>query len=101
MGEEPLSKDHAKAKLNRCFEEGAVIYSQHFRDELANDDLTRVDVLMICRSGAIVAAPEKDIKTGHWKYRIEGTTIDRHRIALVFAFRAQSAVLITVFKRRQ
>jgi hypothetical protein len=35
----PLSKDRAKAELNRCLEERAVIYSRHFRDELADDDL--------------------------------------------------------------
>ena len=94
-----LTKDRDKAKLNRCLHEGAVIYSKHFRAELANDDLTTEDVLAVCRSGAIIMGPEKDIKTGHWKYRIEGITVDRRQLAVVFTFRTELAVLIAVFER--
>jgi hypothetical protein len=94
-----LSRDQAKANLNRCLEEGAVIYSQHFRDELANDDLTTGDILTVCGSGAILMAPEKDIRTGQWKYRIEGMTADRRQVAVVFTFRTDLAVFITVFER--
>jgi hypothetical protein len=43
---------------------------------LSNDDLTTEDILAVCRSGAIVMASEKDIKTGQWKYRIEGITAE-------------------------
>jgi hypothetical protein len=64
VNDRPLGKDQAKAKLNSCIEEGTVIYSRHFRDELMNDDLTIADVLTICRSGAVLMAPEKDIRTG-------------------------------------
>jgi hypothetical protein len=99
VSDAPLAKDRAKAKLNRCLDEGTVIYSRHFRDELVNDDLTTEDTLAVCRSGAIVMAPEKDIKTGQWKYRIEGITADRRQIAVVFTFRPELAVFITVFER--
>jgi Domain of unknown function (DUF4258) len=99
VSNEPLSKDRAKAKLNLCLEEGVVLYSRHFREELARDDLTRGDVLTVCRSGMIVMAAEKDIKTGDWKYRIEGMTADRRQIAVVFTFQSELAVLITVFAR--
>ena len=76
MTDGPLGKDQAKAKVLRCLEEGVVSYSRHFRDELANDALTTGDILTVCRSGAIAMAAEKDIKTGQWKYRIEGLTAD-------------------------
>jgi hypothetical protein len=99
VGDAPLSRDRAKAKLDGCIEDGAVMYSRHFRDELANDDLTTEDILAVCRSGAIIMAPEKDIKTGQWKYRIEGVTADRRNVALVFAFKNELAVFITVFER--
>jgi Domain of unknown function (DUF4258) len=95
----PLTKDRAKAELNRCLHEGRVVYSKHFRDELLNDDLTMEDILAVCRSGAIIMASEKDIKTGQWKYRIEGITADRRQVAVVFTFRPELAVLITVFER--
>lgn len=99
MKDAPLTKDRAKAKLNGCLEDGTVTYSQHFRDELANDDLTTGDILTVCKSGVIVMAPEKDIKTGQWKYRIEGITVDGRKIAVVFTFRADMAAFITVFER--
>ena len=58
------------------------------------------DTLAICRTGLIIRVPEKDIKTGDWKYRIEGWTADRESLAVVFALKAvRKAVLITVFKR--
>jgi hypothetical protein len=44
-------------------------------------------------------APECDIRTGQWKYRIEGTTAEMRRIAIVFAFRAETTVMITVFEK--
>lgn len=78
---------------------GTVIYTKHFRDELVNDDLTMKDVLAVCKSGAVIMEPEKDIKTGKWKYRIEGITADRRQVAVVFTFRSDLAVFITVFDR--
>jgi hypothetical protein len=97
--DEPLTKDQAKAALNSCLEDGTVIYTRHFRDELANEGLTMEDVLRACRSGAIAMSPEKDIKIGDWKYRIEGNTAEGRHIAVVFCFRADAGVFITVFKR--
>lgn len=74
--------------------------TKHFREELANDDLTMEDVLRVCKSGAIVMEPEQDIKTGHWKYRIEGSTVDARHIAVVFRLRPDAGVFITVFERK-
>jgi hypothetical protein len=94
-----LGKDLAKVKLNHCLEEGTVVYSKHFREELSNDRLTMSDVLTVCRAGAISREPEIDIRTGQWKYTIDGITADRDRVAVVFTFRSERAVFITVFKR--
>ena len=85
--------------MNRCLEEGSVIYTQHFGKELANDNLTTQDVLAVCRSGAVIMEPEKDIKTGQWKYRIEGITIERRKAAVVFTLKPSLAVFITVFEQ--
>lgn len=88
-------------KLNRCLEEGQVVYSRHFREELLNDSFTMGDVLRVCRSGAIFMAPEQDAKTGRWKYRIEGRSVDYRAMAVVFTFGQDRAVFITVFEGRQ
>ncbi|MGJ5818293.1 DUF4258 domain-containing protein [Paludibaculum fermentans] len=99
MHDEPLSGAGAKAKLIWCLEAGAVIYSRHFRDELQSDNLTMEDVIRVCKSGMISMAPEQDIRTGQWKYRIEGFTAELSGIAVVFTLRTELAVYITVFKR--
>jgi len=44
-------------------------------------------------------SPEKDLKTGQWKYRIEGITADRRKVAVVFTFSLERAIFITVFER--
>ena len=44
-------------------------------------------------------APEVDIRSGEWKYRIEGVTIEGVGVAVVFTFREGRVVFITVFKR--
>jgi hypothetical protein len=97
----PLSKDRAKARLNWCLEEGLVIYTRHFREELVSDGFTMQDVLTICKAGAINMQPEKDIKTGQWKFRIDGITTERRTLAVVFTFRTEAAVFITAFERKR
>lgn len=99
MSDAPLSNECAKAQLNECIENGYVIYSRHFKEELVADGLTMQDVQVVCRSGAVASPPEPDIRTGQWKYRIEGLTPERIRVAVIFTFRTERGVLITVFRR--
>lgn len=100
MKDAPLTGNQAKAQLNLCLDDGFVIYTRHFKQELASDGLTMEDVLAVCHSGVILMAPEKDIKTGDWKYRIEGYTADQEDVALIFTLKPErKAVFITAFKR--
>lgn len=95
--ERPLDRDSAKRELLARLSGGRVVYTRHFRDELRNDGLTMQDVLTVCRAGAIRRQAEIDLKTGLWKYRIEGSS-DGRRLAVVFTFREDGAVFITVFE---
>lgn len=96
----PLTRDQAKSLLCECLRAGTVVFSKHFRDELMNDGLTIADVLPVCRAGVVKDAPEPDIKRGTWKYRIEGSTLDRDLVAIVFSFdEERRAVFITAFKK--
>lgn len=56
-----------------------------------------VDVA-VYRSGSIIMPPESNIKTGQWKYRIEGTTVERRQVAVVFSFKNERAVVFTMGK---
>ncbi len=99
MSGKALDGAKAKEELNRRLTEGKVVYTRHFLDELRDDDLIIGDALYVCRSGRIQQPPECDIKTGHWKYRIEGPVPDHGEVAVVFRFGSDDAVFITVFRR--
>jgi hypothetical protein len=66
-----------------------------FRDELRADnfEINQASFRQHLRT------PECDIKTGEWKYRIEGYEPEGRRMAIVFCFKPQSlAFLITAFE---
>ena len=93
-----LSRQEAVDRLRRCLEEGAVIPGAHFRQELAHEGLTIADAWQVLRSGRIYDPPEQDIKTGEWKYRVEGPEPGGKWMAVVFSFKTVNrAFLITIF----
>lgn len=94
-----IKREIALGRLRDCLGHGGhVMYGPHFRDELAREGLAIPDAWLVMRSGQIYDPPEPDIKTGEWKYRVEGHTADGTWIAIVFCFKAvDRAFLITVF----
>ncbi|HEY4816728.1 MAG TPA: DUF4258 domain-containing protein [Candidatus Acidoferrum sp.] len=100
-----LSRTEAAGLVRKCLESGRrVIPGGHFRDELAKEGLTLPDALHVLRTGRIYDEPEEDIKTGEWKYRIEGREVDGRVLKIVFCFKdfdeIDTAYLITVFSHR-
>jgi len=89
----------AQDLLHFCLEgEGEVIPGRHFRDELAKERLTFEDAWMVLNTGQIYDPPEPDIKTGEWKYRVEGWESGGKWLVIAFSFKTISrAFLITIF----
>jgi hypothetical protein len=88
--------------IKYCITSGAISYGQHFQKELANESLTMSDVYFILRGGNVSLPPEQDIKTGHWKYRLEGKDQEGNRLAIVFCFKENvRGFLITIFSIRR
>jgi hypothetical protein len=84
--------------VRHCLENGSIIPSKHFRDELAKESADINDAFHVLRCGNIFDPPEQDMKTGEWKYRIEGHIPDGQWLAIVFKFRTEdSAFVITIF----
>ena len=78
--------------------EGEIIPGRHFRDELANEGLSFGDVWVVLNTGQIVDPPEHDVRTGEWKYRVEGFESGGKWLVIVFSFKTISRVfLITIF----
>lgn len=98
-----MSLDLARDMLRDCLgESGSVTIGYHFREELRKEGLSIPDAWQVLRSGCIYNPPEPDIKTGEWKYTIEGRVPDGIRPAIVFSFKqVNEAYLITVFSVRR
>ena len=72
--------------------------AKHFKEELLNEGLDFSDALYVLERGLIIDPPEQNIKSGEWKYRIEGYEPNGIYLAIVFCFKAvDQALLITVF----
>ena len=72
--------------------------TKHFRDELANESITSQDAWTVLRSGSIYDEPEQDIRTGDWKYGVEGYEPGGKWMAIILTFRStERAFLVTIF----
>jgi hypothetical protein len=84
--------------LHYCLGDGEVKHGTHFREELAKEKLSYEDAWGVLLRGRIFDPPEQDIKTGEWKYRIEGREAGGKWVAIIFSFKTiDRAFLITVF----
>jgi hypothetical protein len=90
---EPLSAGQVKKLLIAVLESGTLSFTGHAYEEMANDDLTEVDVRNTLRGG--VAHPG-ELRSGTWRYQVTTS-----RMAVAIAFRSESsAVVITAWRLR-
>jgi hypothetical protein len=93
-----LSRREAEKQLRFCLEDGQVVRSKHFIDELAIEKMSFADALAVLRTGSVFDEPEPDLRTGDWKYRIEGREPGGKYAAVVFTFKTEDrTLLITIF----
>ncbi len=94
-----LSIQEAEDLLHYCLgPEGKVIPGLHFQKELEEENLEIPDAWFVLRKGHVLLPPEPDIKTGEWKYTVEGHETGGKYIGIVFSFKeVDYAFLITVF----
>jgi len=83
-----------------------VVLTRHFREELSNEGVSYEDAHTVLRYGIIYDPPEENMKTGEWKYRVEGHEPGGKWMVVVFSFKTiERANLITIFsvqsKRRR
>ena len=97
-----LTCSQATDQLRQCLSVGKVILGKHFREELANEGLQILDAYHVLQRGRVFQQPEQDIRTGEWKYRMEGTAPEGESLAIVFCFRDENTgFLITIFSIRR
>jgi len=97
-----LARAEAADLVRYCLSAGRLIPGKHFREELANEGLDILDAHNVLKTGNIFQEPEPDIRSGDWKYKMEGTDLEGRPLAVVFCFKDESTgFLITVFSIRR
>lgn len=92
------TQEEALDLLHHCLEQGDVVLTRHFREELAAERLNIEDAWCVMRSGAVYEAPELDIKSGDWKWKVEGREPNGNWLVIVFTFKTVARTfLITVY----
>lgn len=94
-----LSILEAEDLLHYCLgADGDVTPGPHFRKALKEEGVDLPDAYLVLKNGRIYNPPEPDIKTGEWKYRVEGYETGGKYLAIIFCFKeVDHAFLITVF----
>ena len=78
--------------IRYCLRSGGITIGRHFRAELANEGLTLADAYQVLNNGNVFMPPEKDIRSGEWKYRSEGRDPEGKKVAIVFCLRKTKEV---------
>jgi hypothetical protein len=74
---------------------------KHFREELAKEGLAMVDAEGVLRTGQVFDSAEQDLRTGEWKYRLEGHEPGGKWLIIVLCFKAiDEMFLISVFSNK-
>ena len=93
-----LTRHKAIGLIRHCLQHGEISYGSHFKQELAAEQVSLQDAWSALRTGQIYGEPERDIRTGEWKYRVEGHEPDGKWLVIVLCFKSMDrAFLITVF----
>src|ERR1051325_10854813 len=84
--------------LRHFLAEGDVVLTTHFREELAAEALSIEDAWAVMQSGTVYEPPEQDIRSGEWKWKVEGYEPGGKWLVIVFSFKPVTRTfLITVY----
>jgi uncharacterized protein DUF4258 len=84
--------------LRHCLDEGEVVLTNHFRQELVDEALSIEDAWAVMQSGTVYEPPDLDIRSGEWKWKVEGYEPGGKWLVIVFSFKPVARTfLITVY----
>ena len=93
-----VSRSDAVSLIRHCLENGEIRYGKHFKTALADEGVNIADAWTVLKSGNIYDEPEQDIKTGEWKYRVEGHEPSGKWLVIALKFMDENQTfLMTVF----
>ncbi len=93
MQDSPLNPRRAKERIKLLWDSGMSKPSEHFEQELVNDQLDALDVEYLIRTGAVTLDSRS---ARRWRYRVEGALLDGRRAACIVEINGV-IVLVTAF----
>jgi len=91
--------DRVLRRMRELVRTSRYVMTVHGHEEMEADRLTVFDVEHCILTGEIVER-QKDLRTGEWKYLVEGETLSGHRAVVVSTVGATGKlVIITVYLR--
>lgn len=70
--------------FQRVLGEGSIILTNHVKEQMNARNFDMLDVCSLKDTGYIQQVPERDIKTGEWKYTIKGNDIEGEKLSSQF-----------------
>lgn len=96
--EKPLPSDDALDLIRKHFNDGNIIPTKHFKNQIKKRNISMQDVILVVKNGTIKRKAEKDLITSSWKYRVEGQSIDGEDTAIIISIEdEETSTLVTAF----
>ena len=93
MDGEPLGNGKVKEIILRCLDEGGVVFfTEHARQEMANDSISEAEALGVLRSGVVDG---NDLIDFTWRYRVRRT-----KTYVVVAFDSETMTIVVTAWRK-
>ena len=95
-----LSPSEATRKIRLILQEGTIDYSGHcWLERMPERNVSTLDVEHVLAEGEVIREAEWDSDRWNWKYRVEGTDIERNEITAITVIFEQdfSVLVVTVF----
>lgn len=95
-----LDKNQARKQIAEVVSKnpGNVHFSFHARTEMANDDMTTVDIWNVLKSSDSRIVDEGELANGSYRYRLETTFI---MIVVAFQSSGEGINIVTVWDKRR
>jgi len=95
---ELFSSSEAIKHIRQIAKLGNIQTTEHCRQRMSERGFGFQDLLSVLLNGGVKSQPEYDLKHDHYKYRVDGSTIDGDSsVAITVIVSMRSVLVVTVF----
>jgi len=98
--DKPLSPKQATALINAIpqYADRTIQLTDHCQKRMLERGFTLNDLLMLLSNGVVKSSPERDETHGHYKYKVEGPTVDEDEaVAITVILGPRSVRVLSIY----